>query len=377
MKKNTLNDLTQQMLLPHLETTEELLSRVSTKLSGVKKDAEITAMPDLGIAHNCTRMMGGFFTGACYVWDSTVPFIPVDATVNVCGTAVFKLSKEISILKFLERVETVLSDRSRYTWNYTNGNHFISLCRSNGEYDTEFGYYMVVHASANEFKNGPNGLYPNSDVWYYDAIQTEYLEGTSRYLRYIAGTAAERFYEIAKMLISFNEERNRFFIKSVLREYMDKEVLSIQHYGMPNNHTICIGTHWEPKTYTLLTAPGRPIFLIEPDKNFQGSPHGFGLALKKTNIEFTGNSITIGEKTFRLGESINIGADAINRCSSPTENLDDYVSCILKACPGKIIGKLEQIVSISKDGTKIWQDDIPTSHGSIHWTMPTTIQQEV
>ena len=133
----TLNDPTQQMLLPHLKTTEELLSRVATKLSGVKKYAEITAMPDLGIAHNCTRMMGGFFTGARYTWNSTVPFVPVDATVNVCGTAVFKLKSEISVQNFLERVEKVLADRTKYTWNYTNGNHFISLCCSDGEYGTE------------------------------------------------------------------------------------------------------------------------------------------------------------------------------------------------------------------------------------------------
>lgn len=354
----TLNDSTQQMLIPHLKTTEELLSRVATKLSGVKKYAEITAMPDLGIAHNCTRMMGGFFTGARYVWDSTVPFVPVDATVNVCGTAVFKLNNEISVQEFLERVETVLADRTRYTWNYTNGNHFISLCRSNGEYGTESGYYMVVHASANEFKNGPNGLYPNSDVWYSNAIQTEYLEGTSRYLRYIAGAPAERFYEIAKRLILFNEERNRYFIRNVLKEYLDKEVLSVQHYGMPNDHTVCIGMHWEPTTYTLLTAPGRPIFLVEPGKNYDGSPHGFGLAVRHTNIEFSSDSITIGNKTFYHGESINIGSDALNRCSSPKDNLDDYVGEILSICPGKIIGKLYQIVSISKDGTKIWKDVI-------------------
>ena len=350
----TLNDPTQQMLLPHLKITEELLSRVATKLSGQKKYAEITAMPDLGIAHNCTRMMGGFFTGARYVWDSTVPFVPVDATVNVCGTAVFKLNKEISVQKFLERVEMVLADRTRYTWNYTNGNHFVSLCCSNGEYGTESGYYMVVHASANEFKNGPNGLYPNSDVWYYDVIQTEYLDGTSRYLRYIAGTPAERFYEIAKMLISFNEERNRYFIRNVLQEYLDKEVLSSQHYGMPNSHTVCIGSHWKPTEYTLLTAPGRPIFLVEPGKNYDGSPHGFGLAVKQPNIEFASDSITIGNKTFYLGDSINIGSDALNRCSSLTNDLEDYVSDILDICPGKIIGKLHQIVSVSKDGTKIW-----------------------
>lgn len=350
----TLKDPTQQMLLTHLKITEELLVRVASKLSGKEMFAEITAMPDLGIAHNCTRMMGGFFTGARYVWDSTIPFIPVDSTVNVCGTAVFKLKDEISVQEFLQRVETELADQTRYKWNYTNGNHFISLCKSNGEYGTESGYYMVVHASANEFKNGPQGLYPNSDVWYYDVIQTEYLEGTSRYLRYISGTPAERFYEIAKMLISFNEERNRYFIKNVLREYLDKEVLSIQHYGMPNSKTICIGAHWQPTAYTLLTAPGRPIFIVEPGKNYDGSPHGFGLAVKNPQIAFCKNTILIGDKRFHFGESINIGTDALNRCSSSTDNLDDYVRGILDVCPGKIIGKLYQIVSISKDGIKIW-----------------------
>ena len=311
-------------------------------------------MPDLGIAHNCTRMMGGFFTGARYVWNSNVPFIPIDSTVNVCGTALFKLRKEIAIKEFLERVEEVLADRTRYTWNYTNGNHFISLCRSDGEYETESGYYMVVHASANEFKNGPNGLYPNKDAWYYGDIQTEYLDGTPRYLRYIVGKNAERFYEIAKMLITFNEERNRCFIKNVLQEYLDKEVLSVQHYGMPNNHTVCIGSHWENTPYTLLTAPGRPIFLVEPGKNYDGSPHGFGLAVKNPHIEFGENSITIGEKRFYRGESINIGLDAHNRCSSSSDDLDNYVSDILKICPGNIIGKLHQIVSVSKDGIIIW-----------------------
>lgn len=354
MINKTLNDATQKMLIPHLEITEELLARVATKLSGKKMDVQITAMPDLGIAHNCTRMMGGFFTGACYEWNTDLPFIPVDATVNVCGTAVFKLKKQISVQEFLKRAKKVLEDKTKYTWNYTRGNHFISLTRSNGEYGTEEGYYMVVHASANEFKNGPQGLYPNSNVWYYDDIQTEYFEGTSRYLRYIAGKPAERFYEIAKMLISFNEERNRYFIRNVLQEYLDKEVLSVQHYGMPNNHKVCIGSHWENTTYTLLTAPGRPIFIVEPGKNYVGSPHGLGLTVKNTHIEFLKNAIKIGDKEFKKGESIDIGEDALNRCSSPTDNLDNYVCDILKVCPGKIIGKLHQIVSISKDGTKIW-----------------------
>lgn len=352
MKNLTLNDYTQLELLTHLKVTEELLTRVATNLSGCKKTATITAMPDLGIAKNVTRMMGGFFTGAHYTWDSDVPFIPVDATVNVCGTAVFRLKKEISINNFLSKVNNVLADCSQYTWNYTVGNHFISLARSNGEYGLEAGYYMIVHASANEFKYGKNGLYPSSGVWYEKYIQTEYLENSTRYLRYIAGEPAIRFYDIAKGLIQFNTERNQHFIKSVLgNEFLGEEILSIQHYGMPNDHTICIGTHWESTLYTLLTAPGKPIYLINPDKSsFFSSPHGFGLELKTPRIEFSSNSITLGENSFLLGESINIGTDAINRYHS-----EEAISKLLNICPGNIVGKMQQIVSISKDGTKIWR----------------------
>lgn len=352
MKNLTLNDSTQQELLPHLQITEDLLAKVATKLSGCKKTASITAMPDLGIAHNVTRMRGGFFTGACYSWDSDVPFIPIDATVNVCGTTVFRLSKEISIDDFLFRVNDVLENDSSYTWNYSNGNHFISLVKSHGEYGFEAGYYMIVHASANEFKNF---LYPNTGVWYEKDIQTEYDENSTRYLRYIVGDSAIRFYTTAKDLIQFNTERNWYFVKSVLgSEFLGEEILSIQHYGMPNNHSVCIGAHWEPTMYTLLTAPGKPIYLVNPNKDtFAGSPHGFGLSLANPKVIFDCDSITIGEKVFTSG-SIDIGTDAINRCSSGDDNLNQYVSQVLNVCPGNIVGKLYQIASISKDGTKIW-----------------------
>ncbi len=351
MKNLTLNDPTQRELLSHLQITENLLTKVATKLSGCEKTACITAMPDLGIAHNVTRMRGGFFTGAHYTWDSDEPFIPVDTTVNVCGTAVFRLSKEISIDDFLSRVNNVLQNDLSYTWNYTNGNHFISLVKSNGEYGFDTGYYMIVHASANEFKNF---LYPNSGVWYEKDIKIEYDDNSARYLRYITGNSAARFYNIAKNLIQFNAERNRYFITSVLgSEFLEKEILSIQHYGMPNNHTVCIGAHWEPTMYTLLTAPGKPIYLVNPNKDtFAGSPHGFGLSLANPKVVFDSNSITIGKKKFKSG-SIEIGTDAINRCSST--DVKEHVCKILDVCPGNIVGKLQQIVSISKDGTKIWQ----------------------
>ena len=74
----TINDETQKNVMKQLEGTEKLLGKVASKLSNKKKNATIYAMPDLGIAQNGTRMMGGFFTGACYTWNSDIPFIPID-----------------------------------------------------------------------------------------------------------------------------------------------------------------------------------------------------------------------------------------------------------------------------------------------------------
>lgn len=355
----TLQDKTQKEIIKQLKITEKLLEITTSKLSHTPKKANITALPDLGISRNVTRMMGGFFTGACYSWDCDVPFIPIDATVNVCGTAVYQLSKEIEVKKFLEKALTTLEDKSTYHWNYTTGNHFIILAHSLGEYGLKEGYYMIVHASANEYKYGKKGLYPSQDSWYQKEIQQETDEESSRYLRYITGESALRFYQIAKDLERFNQERNRHFVKKVLEDtFYEKEIININHYGMPDNHTICIGAHWEQKQYALLTSFQRPIYLITPSKtDITYSPHGLGLYLKNPNIEYRKNEIVLGNKSFSYGESIEIGVDAINRQALESDDLDFYVSHILDICKGNITGKLYQLASISKDGVKIFQKE--------------------
>lgn len=107
----SLNDNTQKEILKHLEITSKLLSKVGTELSGTQKESMIYAMPDLGIAQNGTRMLGGFYTGSCYSWTSDVPFIPVDATVNVCGTAVYRLKQKITPQEFQRRLDWVMKVR--------------------------------------------------------------------------------------------------------------------------------------------------------------------------------------------------------------------------------------------------------------------------
>lgn len=359
----TFNDETQSEILSHLQKTELLLNKVTSKLSNTKKEATIYAMPDLGLPHNSTRMLGGFYTGACYSWDCDIPFIPVDTTVNVCGTAVYKLSEELSIQEFKFRLDNVLNNISKYDWNYNKGNHFVSLAKSEGKYDLEKGLYLVVHASACEYKKQKSlGLYPEKGNWYYDNIKIETLDKENRYLRYIEGKTAEKFYTIASFLEYFNLERNRYFCEKVLGNLLEKEILNTSHYGMPNNHTVCIGVQWKKERYTLLTAPSKNIYIIDPiSDNLSLSPHGLGLQITSANknITYLENAFKIGDKIFTKEHNIEIGIDSKNRgidCSQ--KELENYVSTILDICPGKITGELKQICAFSKKGFEIYENNI-------------------
>lgn len=391
IKNLSLNDCTQENIIEHLKNTEKLLKTVATKLSKEEKDAKIYVMPDLGIAQNATRMLGGFYTGACYTWDTDVPFIPVDATVNVCGTAIYKLNKSISNEEFINRLNNILNDRksyldfankhlplevlktidindaSKYYWNYTNGNHFIIFAESDGEYGLEKGQYMIVHASAIEFKkdNLEFGLYPVKGNWYYDDIKTEYDEDSKRYLRYITGEKAKRFYDIATYLKDFNKIRNSYFCKAVLGDLLQKEVINISHYGMPTNNSICIGSQWEQLDYALLTAPGNAIYLVHPKLNLNNTfaldninitltPHGCGVKMNNSadKIEYLDkNILKVGNNIFSLGNSVNIGIDVSVRTNGMNEEeLDTYILNILKQCPGTVYGKLKQRYAKTKSG---------------------------
>lgn len=370
----SLNDNTQKEILKHLETTSKLLSKVGTQLSETQQESMIYAMPDLGIAQNGTRMLGGFYTGACYSWNSDVPFVPVDTTVNVCGTTVYKLNQNITAQEFQKRLDNVMQNRDTYLkyasthlpsqildsidlerankfyWNYNVGNHFAILAEQNDD-NSELpkGQYMIVHASAIELKkdNLKYGLYPVEGNWYYDDIQTIYDDNENRYLRYICGKKAVQFSELANMLQKINKDRNRYFCKTVLGELADKEVINLSHYGMPTNNAVCIGCQWEQEDFTLLTAPGNDIFLVHPNLTAQNTielnnkritltPHGCGVMLKNSSdtIKYLNDGILIGNKHFKKGESINIGNDVSVR----TNNMDaghvkQHIETVLERCP--------------------------------------------
>ena len=387
----SLNDNTQEEILKHLKITSHLLSKVGTKLSNKPKESQIYAMPDLGIAQNGTRMLGGFYTGACYIWDSDVPFIPVDATVNVCGTAVYRLKRKISPEEFKQRLDGVMenretylqyvktrlpsqildsidvNDKSKFFWNYNVGNHFVILAEQNEENsELSAGQYMIVHASAIELKkdNLKYGLYPVPTNWYYDDIQTEYDTESNRYLRYISGEKAVKFYQLAQLLQIINKDRNRYFCKRVLGDLADKEIINMSHYGMPANNAVCIGCQWEQEDFTLLTAPGNDIFLIRPDissnntiqlgdKSITLTPHGCGVRLNNhiDSISYCKDGITIGSRHFRNGQSIDIGKDvSVRTLNISFQQLQEHIDAILRKCPGEIYGRMHQLFARTKHG---------------------------
>ena len=387
----SLNDNTQKEILKHLEITSKLLSKVGTELSGTQKESMIYAMPDLGIAQNGTRMLGGFYTGACYSWNSDVPFVPVDTTVNVCGTTVYKLNQNITVQEFQKRLDNVMQNRDTYLkyasthlpsqildsidleradkfyWNYNVGNHFAILAEQNDDNSelTE-GQYMIVHASAIELKkdNLKYGLYPVEGNWYYDDIKTIYDDNENRYLRYIYGKKAVQFAELASMLQKINKDRNRYFCKTVLGELAGEEVINLSHYGMPTNNAVCIGCQWEQEDFTLLTAPGNDIFLVHPNvtapntidlnnKKITLTPHGCGVMLKNSSdtIKYLNDGILIGNKHFKKGESINIGNDVSVRTNNmDSKHVKQHIETVLDRCPGTIYGQMHQLFARTKYG---------------------------
>lgn len=387
----SLNDDTQRKILKHLEVTSKLLSKVGTELSETQKESKIYAMPDLGIAQNGTRMLGGFYTGACYSWNSDVPFIPVDTTVNVCGTTIYRLKQKITAQEFKKRLNNVMNNRETYLkyafthlpsqildsidleradkfyWNYNVGNHFAILAEQKEENSelTE-GQYMLVHASAIELKkdNLKYGLYPIEGNWYYDDIQTIYDDNENRYLRYIYGKKAIQFAGLANMLQKINKDRNRYFCKTVLGELAGEEVINLSHYGMPTNNAVCIGCQWEQKDFILLTAPGNDIFLVHPNLTAQNTvelnnkqitltPHGCGCILKNSSdiIKYLDDEIVIGNKHFKKGESINIGNDVVVRTNNmDSKHVKEHIENILDHCPGTIYGQMHQLFARTKHG---------------------------
>lgn len=357
-------DLTRQsdvqpQLVAYLSRTERLLAKVATSLSGRACDAEIVALPDLGLPHNVTRILGGFLTGALYQWETAVPFIPVDSTMNVCGVSVFRLQDGFeSAAAFQEavaRAEAQL-EGSSFVWNFAEGNHFISwsIAEEGEGGPLADGHYLVLHASPAEYKNQFNGLYPTSGNWYSDDIETFVDEevGDERLLRVLSGTRAERFVRWAHLLEPLYHERQEFVASLIAPDGAVEPVLSVLHYGMPTSTSVAIGCQWlDPNNprYVLLTRPGAPFYVIDAADSGRNAvnlggerriltPHGLGVRPRNSAaVELRSKSIAVDGSTFLTGQSLR-GSGAVEVRPLEPSTLDE----VLVNCPGALVGRLQQ-----------------------------------
>lgn len=361
----SIQDQTQKCIARFLSRTEQLLARVAAKLSGGEGDAQIICMPDLGMPHNVTRILGGFFTGALYTWSSRVPFIPVDATVNIDTVSVYRVNGTFADRDdFFNRVmatRCTIESKSSYVWNFDRGNHFITYGIVRGSTVIPDGHYLVIHGSASEFKQQHNGLYPSPRNWYADEVQVMEDGGSGRFIRYIAGRAAESFEAVSRMLVEYNRSRHRYVATQLVgeRNVLD-EVLSVPHYGMPTIDSIAIGCQWLRlgERFLLLTRPGEPMAFIEAAGGTRNRssglpdtwlyPHGLGKASSvPLSIQLAREWLFLNGVRYHKGQSLagdtSLSLRELGDGNMSPELWGQSVQRFLGDCHGRLIARLDPL----------------------------------
>jgi hypothetical protein len=357
----TIKDATQRALLPYLAHTEALLAKAASVVSGRPREAEIVALADLGLATNANRMLGGFLTGALYRWESSVPMVPVDATVNVCGVSIHQLSSAPGTvddyLSLVDHAARRCADETDYQWNLRDGNHFATLGRIDDCEMMPAADYLVVHASAAEYKRTPQGLYPTPAVWFADEIKA--VDDGVRTLRYISGAVAERFIEEAHALVQRNETRHDLLAHLIAEELGVRPVWCLPHYGMPDDSSIAIGCYWlqveSLHWFPLLTEPEADVPLVLPSagKNTVAlageehllAPHGLGLESRAGHVSIGGGVVSLSDAEITAGTDV-LAASATRLRSLRRD--PRLLTSILEMAPGRVIGSFKPRFSYAR-----------------------------
>jgi hypothetical protein len=364
-----LYDSTQVVLSQYLNNTEQLMNKLLTKeFAGV---ATIRVASDLGFPHDVIRIAGGFATGAYVEWTSNIPFVPVDTCVNVCTASFFEVHEDISEV-FNEENLTFVKNRLAqgiYISNFHRGNHFIAYLKSINTGKR----YLLLHSSANEFKENFNGLYPIEGNWYFDKIKT-FSDGHS-YLRYLDGREAEVFCSVAEGLYRFNEIRHEFIAHVILADHNAVYYpCHYHHYGMPTNNSVAMGCHLiqNGEIAPVLSLPGENIYMVKFISTAESSlkisesqfltPHGWGkrhTGTPKISLDLKNNRFSLDDENYeiRFGTSLRAHPnlelrDFETNSSTRKENFFSLLSSIYNY---EVTDEFEQIASWNKAGVKRWK----------------------
>jgi hypothetical protein len=157
---------------------------------------------------------------------------------------------------------------------------------------------------------------------------------------------AERFIEKAQSLVVYNEIRHRVIARLIGDQLGLSHIDCLPHYGMPDDRSIAIGSHWmpssSPRWFLLLTEPDAGIPIISPRRgenvaHLDGvehmlTPHGLGV---QSTGDFAGYGSEPGESTTAEVTEI------LDRDDTEWRSLDrnpELLSCILEIAPGEVDG---------------------------------------
>ena len=334
--ENLLNDNTQRVLLPYIQETGKMLSElIKQKEYDNRTGSGAIVIPslDLGYPNNVQRLAGGFATGMLINWESSVPIVPIDATVNVCSSSVFKIKPSEHILEnFIDYVTNTLPEKAHqngYSLNFESGNHFLMIAK---DQDNPDDYYLVLHSSAKELKNSYFGLYPVENNWYSSRVKIKKGEN-GRYLRYIKGDDTKHFIQLAHHMEGYNKEIHKWVAKEMNQGRNPGYELIKNHYYMPTDSSIAIGTFVEQpgETVPLFSNVNKPVYLFKIAKKgnwtykLQGKgrccliPHGWG-----QKIESIASIIPdLEHKTLRLND-LQIKIDSKERLNLPDKSIREF-----------------------------------------------------
>ena len=362
-------DASYRFLLNYVDETERVLQNALSKLDS-KANCRIYPSADLGFPYDVIRLAGGFPTGIFVDWNCSVPFIPVDATVNVCTSSVYVLDDDLSDRIDAKLVNTALSefDRSFYKQNFGSGNHFIIFARG----ETSGTFYLFLHSSASEFTKSYNGLYPLKDNWYSSYIQT-YTQG-KRHIRFLAGSKAELFFKIAKSAEPFNITRHDF-IAELLTGDLCKILRShhSHHYNMPTSSSILIGSYLtlQDEVVPIFSCPGHPFILFNATEakhriDIDGKlklliPHGWGKVIARINdieVDWPNDCLLFNGYRYRISErgSLYSHSDLCfrNYSFNPIDR-NWYFNAVKEFMTGNIKEHVIQHASYTNAGFTNWQ----------------------
>ena len=360
-------DETQEVLYKHLMETKVIFERLLYEKFGDGCVKIITSF-DLGFPHDVIRLAGGFATGAYVYWESNKPIVPVDTCVNDCAVTFFEINKDIRYMfskEYLSEFELRMKE-TIYQLNFHRGNHFMLFVQSlmTGK------MYLVLHSSANEFKDNYNGLYPTETNYVHECIKIYRSNG--RYIRYVDENAAELFCRISLQLPAFNEARHEFIASTFLNHNATiLNATTSHHYCMPTCNSVTMGGHVSKSgmIFPFLTIPGENIFTIkylstkDIDLNlpYDGeflTPHGLGkqdTIRPQIEIDIKHNICRLGGFTYNIkwGESLRSHATLKLR-DFERDRVFNFLKLIYDY---EITDEFVQLASYNKSGSIIWNTD--------------------